>query len=280
MEQKVDIKKIWNIVKTVAVWLIVAFAVFMMIFTIVSVNMFDRNERSIFGYKFFVVQTDSMSATHFDAGDIIISKEVDVTTLKEGDVITFISEGSENYGETVTHRIRKVTKDKDGSIAFVTYGTTTGTDDEALATVILGKYVGKIPNLGAFFLFLKTTPGYIVCILIPFLILILSQGINCIQLFRRYRQEQMDEMNAERAKIEEERAESQRMMAELLELKAQLAMQAGAATPTPAQTEAPVPTAETPVQTEAPVVEEPVTQTPAVDALAEEPADETSDSEA
>ena len=187
MEQKVDIKKIWNIVKTVAVWLIVAFAVFMMIFTIVSVNMFDRNERSIFGYKFFVVQSPSMSATHFDAGDIIISKEVDVSTLEVGDVITFISEGKDNYGETVTHQIIEVTT-KDGGIAFKTKGTSNNTPDEELATIILGKYVGKIPNLGAFFLFLKTTPGYIVCILVPFLILILSQGINCIQLFRRYRQ--------------------------------------------------------------------------------------------
>ncbi len=277
MENKIDLKKIWNIVKTVAVWLVVAFAVFMMVFTIISVNMFDKNDRSVFGFKFFVVQTDSMKATHFDAGDIIISKEVDVTTLKEGDVITFISEGPDNYGETVTHRIRKVTSDKDGSIAFVTYGTTTNTDDEALASIVLGKYVGKIPNLGAFFLFLKTTPGYIVCILIPFLILILSQGINCIQLFRRYRQEQLDEMEAERAKIEEERAESQRMMAELLALKAQLANQVPAApsvAPSPVE-EAPAPAVETPV-VEAPVVnavEVPVTEAPAAEMLEVEEAE-------
>ena len=74
-------------------------------------------------------------------------------------------------------------------------------------------------------MFLKTTPGYIVCILIPFLLLILIQGINCIRLFRRYKLEQMAEMKEERAKIEEERAESQKMMAELLALKAQLAGQ-------------------------------------------------------
>ena len=273
MEKKIDIKKIWEIIKTVAVWIVVAFAVFMMIFTLVSVNTFDQNERNIFGYKFFVVRTDSMKATHFDAGDIIISKEVDVTTLREGDVITFVSLSSDNYGETVTHRIREVTTDTDGSIAFVTYGTTTDTNDEALATVIIGKYVGKIPNLGAFFLFLKTTPGYIVCILIPFLILIISQGINCIQLFRRYKQEQMSEMEAERAKIEEERAESQRMMAELLELKRQLAGQSAApATDTPAapapaavpDIEAPA-SAEAPVQPAAPAVEETVETAPAVD---------------
>ena len=231
MEKKIDVKKILNIAKSVLVWLVVAVAVFMMIFTLISVNTFDQNDRSLFGYKFFVVQTDSMSATDFDAGDIAISKEVDVTTLKEGDIITFVSQSSDNYGETVTHKIRKVTTDEDGDLAFVTYGTTTNTDDEALATVIIGQYVGRIPNLGAFFLFLKTTPGYIICILIPFLLLILSQGLNCIRLFRQYKKEQMDEMEAERAKLEEERAESQRIMAELLELKAQLAKKDGEESP-------------------------------------------------
>lgn len=224
-------KKALQITKTVLVWLVVAVAVGMMIFTLISVNTFDQNDRNLFGYKFFVVQTDSMAATDFDAGDIVISKEVDITTLKEGDIITFVSQSSHNYGETVTHKIRKVTRDTDGSVAFVTYGTTTNTDDEALATIIVGQYVGRIPNLGAFFLFLKTMPGYIIGILIPFLLLILSQGLNCIRLFRQYKKEQMEEMKAEREKIEQERAESQRMMAELLELKAQLAKKDGEETP-------------------------------------------------
>ena len=76
--------------------------------------------------------------------------------------------------------------------------------------------------MGQFFMFLKTTPGYIVCILLPFLLLIISQGIKCIRLFKIYKQEQMLEMETERKKITEERAENQRLMAELLELKAQL----------------------------------------------------------
>lgn len=220
-------KKTLRVMYTVAVWLVVAVAIGMMIFTLISVNTFDQNERNIFGFKFFVVTSDSMAATDFDAGDIVISKAVDITTLKEGDIITFVSQNSYNYGETVTHKIREVKREPDGSIAFVTYGTTTDTDDEALATIIVGKYVGRIPNLGSFFLFLKTTAGYILCILIPFLLLIISQGINSIRLFRQYKREQMNEMKAERARIEEERAESQRLMAELLELKAQLAKKDG-----------------------------------------------------
>ena len=104
---------------------------------------------------------------------------------------------------------------------------TTNTDDEGVVTYsyVLGKYQSRIPKAGAFFQFLKTTPGYIVCILIPFLLLILFQGMNCVQLFRQYKREQMDEMQEERAKLEAERAENQKMMAELLALKSQLVSQ-------------------------------------------------------
>ena len=58
-------KKTWNIIKNVMVWLVVATAVFMMIFTIVSVTMFNRADRNLFEYKAFIVLSDSMSATDF-----------------------------------------------------------------------------------------------------------------------------------------------------------------------------------------------------------------------
>jgi len=226
-------KKALQITKTVLVWLVVAIAVGMMIFTLISVNTFDQTERNVFGFKFFIVQTDSMSATDFDAGDIAISKNVDPKTLKEGDIITFLSQDHDNFGEVVTHKIRRLTTDANGRPGFVTYGTTTDTDDRTVVTheYVVGQYVGRIPKVGSFFMFLKTTPGYILCILLPFLLLILSQGLNCIRLFRQYKKEQMDEIKAEREKIEQERAESQRMMAELLELKARLAKQDGESTP-------------------------------------------------
>lgn len=220
-------KKALNIIKNILVWLMVALAVCMMVFTIVTVNTFDRSDRSLFGFKAFIILSDSMSKTDFDAGDLVLVKEVDPSTLKEGDIIAYTSQNTSNYGETVTHKIRKLTTDASGEPGFITYGTTTDTDDETVVTYpyVLGKYKTNIPKVGRFFMFLKTTPGYIVCILIPFLLLILMQGIHCIRLFRRYKLEQMAEMKEERAKIEEERAESRKMMAELLALKAQLAGQ-------------------------------------------------------
>lgn len=227
--------KALKIVKTVFVWVVVAVAIAMMIFTLISVRTFDKTDRNLFGFKFFVVTSDSMKKTDFDAGDIVVSRNVDPATLNEGDIITFISQGGENFGEVVTHKIRSLTTDANGRPGFITYGTTTDTNDDTVVTYeyIVGKYIFSVPNVGTFFMFLKTTPGYISCILIPFLILILSQGLNTVRLFRKYRQAQMDEMKAEREKIEEERRESQRMMQELLELKAQLAQREAPPPPAP-----------------------------------------------
>lgn len=217
-------KKTLNIIKTVLVWMIVILAVAMMIFTVVSCTTFNRNDRSLFGYKMYVVNTDSMAATDFKAGALIFAKEVDPSTLKEGDIITFMSQDANSFGETITHKIRKVTIDAEGNPGFVTYGTTTGTDDETVVTYpyVLGKYQSHIAGVGTFFNFLKTTPGYFVCIFIPFMLIIIYEAIKFFALFRRYRKEQLEELQAEKDQIEAEKAENAKMLEELKALKAQL----------------------------------------------------------
>jgi len=218
-------KKALTIIKDVLVWLLVILAVGMMLFTIFSVNTFDQNHRNLMGYKFFVVRSDSMSASDINAGDIVVVKETNPAALQAGDIIAYISQNTENYGEAITHMIRSLTTTSSGEPGFVTYGTTTGADDPIIVTYpyVLGQHTATVPHLGTFFTFLKTTPGYICCIFIPFMLLILHQGINCIRLFRRYRSEQMEELEAERQKLESERTQAAEMMAELQELKAQLA---------------------------------------------------------
>ena len=217
-------KKVFNIIKTTIVWLIVLLAVSMMIFTVISVTTFNRNDRDLFGFKMYIVNTDSMAATDFNAGSLILVKEVDPSTLKEGDIITFMSQDTDSFGETITHKIRKLTTDAEGKPGFITYGTTTDTDDETIVTYpyVLGKYQSHVPGLGTFFNFLKTTPGYFVCIFIPFMLIILYEGIKFFNLFRRYKKEQMEEMQAEKDKIEAEKLENAKMLEELRALKAQL----------------------------------------------------------
>ncbi len=217
-------KKALNIIKTALVWLVVLLAVSMMIFTVISVTTFNRNDRDLFGFKMYIVNSDSMAATDFNAGSLILVKEVDPSTLKEGDIITFMSQDTDSFGETITHKIRKVTTDAEGNPGFITYGTTTDTDDETIVTYpyVLGQYQSHIPGLGTFFNFLKTTPGYFVCIFTPFMLIILYEGLKFFNLFRRYKKEQMEEMQAEKDKIEAEKLENAKMLEELRALKAQL----------------------------------------------------------
>ena len=223
---KERVKKIFDIVKTVLVWVFVAVSVFMMVFTIFSVNTFDRDDRSVFGYKFYIVTSDSMKATDFAAGDLIIVKEVDPTTLNEGDIITFISQNEDSFNETITHKIRSLTTTDAGDPAFITYGTTTGENDKVPVEYpfIRGQYKTSLAGVGNFFDFLRSPAGYVCCILLPFVLLIGSQLINFIKTFREYRQEQQADKDAEI------NAERQRMEQELAELRAQLAEKNG--TPT------------------------------------------------
>lgn len=217
-------EKVLRVVKTIFVWLVVLLAVAMMIFTIVSATTFNRNDRSFFGFKMYTVNSDSMAATDFNAGDLIFVKEVEPSTLKAGDIITFMSQDADSFGETVTHKIRRVTVDAEGNPGFITYGTTTDTDDKTIVTYpyVLGRYQGRIPAVGRFFNFLKTTPGYFICIFAPFMLIILYEGTKFFHLFRRYKKEQMEEIQAEKEKIEAEKAENAKMLEEIRALKAQL----------------------------------------------------------
>ena len=219
-----NVFKTLKIIGRVVTWVLVAVTVFMMAFTIVSVNFFDNDDRSVLGYKAFIVTSGSMAATDFAEGDLILVKEVDVDALEVGDIITFQSQDPKLAGQRVTHKIRSINYDDKGNKTFTTYGTTTDSNDpvEVSPAFVHGKYVGKIAGAGTFFGFLKTPPGYVLCILLPFLLLIGVQGVNVFRLFRKYKQEQTADLDEERRKLAAEREESQRLMAELRAMKEEL----------------------------------------------------------
>lgn len=264
--------KAWEITKKILTWVLIVVTVGMTLFTIASATIFNKTDASIFGFRMYIVLSDSMSATDFSAGDLIISKSVDPEELVEGDIITFTSTNPTSMGQTITHKIRSVTTLEDGKLGFVTYGTTTGVDDEvpAKAEHVLGKYSFRIPYAGKFCDFLKTPLGYLLCIFVPFLILIALQIKNCAKAFRSLRKEQKQEMQVERDELKAEREKLEEAMAQLRAMQQQMGMQTAA----PAEE---VPAAEAPAE----VTEEaPAEETPAEEAPAEEiPAEEASTEE-
>ena len=216
-------KKALNIALRVITILILIFAVFVMIFTIISVNTVGKDDASFFGYKPYIVLSDSMQDT-FEVGDIAVSKEADANTLKVGDIVSFHSIDPANYGEVVTHKIREITT-YEGESAFITYGTATGVDDTYPVPFenVIGKYQFRLPKMGYFFQFLRTSAGYVTIILIPFLILIVLQAIRFIRLFKQYKKEQQMEIETQKAEVEAERLKTQKMQEELEQLRAKLA---------------------------------------------------------
>ena len=230
-------KKVLLIILNVLSYVAMVVALFAVVFTIFSVTAIDNNkERDLFGYKFYVVLSDSMSATDFAAGDMIVVNEVDVSTLNEGDIITFYSTDSKSFGEIVTHKIREVVKNEETGqlIGFRTYGTTTNTDDESLVdpTLVQGQYQFAIPKMGYFIQFMKNDPlAYIFFVAVPFALIIGHEVYKFIKVLvensrekRKIEDEKRRIEAEEREKLlAEERSRNEQILKELEELKKRLA---------------------------------------------------------
>ena len=231
-------KKALKITGNVLTGIVAVLVVVMTVLTVFSM-VFNRDGTvSVFGVQAYVVQSDSMTP-EFAAGDVIFSEEVNPEELVAGDIITFISRDSASYGQTITHCIREVTT-HNGELAFITYGIATGVDDgtPAAASDVLGRYTFRIAGLGSFFEFLKSVPGYIVCILLPFLVIIGLQVANIVSAVRAARAEKVAAAAAERSRVEA-------LEEEVARLRAQVGgASVGAQTPQPAEAQADIKTAE------------------------------------
>lgn len=181
-------KNIFNIIKKILVWILATITVIIITFTFIAICLFDRQDRELFGYQAFIVLSNSMSKTDFSAGDLILVKRLDdVSTLKEEDIISFVNKD----GKIITHKIKKIIKDANGDPSFITYGTTTGDLDIEIVRKynVLGQYKYKIPKVGKYFNYLKTVPGYVIFILLPFTILIVLQIYNGVKYYKKYKEE-------------------------------------------------------------------------------------------
>ena len=120
-------------------------------------------------YNAYVVLTGSM-LPEIKINDVVVTKRVDNSELKIGDIITFISSDNRFKGLIITHRIRNVFTDPTtGEYSFETKGDNNNSPDLAHAKGdnILGEVILKIPKLGYIQQFLATKGGWIIAILVP-----------------------------------------------------------------------------------------------------------------
>lgn len=172
--------------------LLIVFLVAVVLFTVAAALGLNR-ENGLFGLKMYIVLTDSM-ADHFKAGDVTVSLETDPSKLEAGDIITFASIDPANYGAVITHMIKAKTS-VNGQAAFITYGTANNTNDATAVPIgnVLGKYAFHIPKAGYLIDTLKTTAGYLLIILLPFLLILILEGAQFLRLLKHYRTERGQE---------------------------------------------------------------------------------------
>ena len=126
---------------------------------------------SIGGYFPLIVLTDSMYP-EIESGDLIICHTKDVDEVVANDIIAFFDPAGD--GSTiVTHRVIEVVEEN-GDIYFKTKGDFNNTEDRLLVEEkdLVGVYQSKISGAGNIAIFMQSTTGLIVCVVIPIILLI------------------------------------------------------------------------------------------------------------
>lgn len=151
------IKRVWNIITTILVSLMVLLAALLWGF-------------KLLGMDIFVVQSGSMEPA-YHVGSLVYVKTVDATELQTGDVITFELGG----GVRGTHRIVEVLAEN-GSLAFRTKGDANESADNnpVLPEDIVGEVKFTIPYLGFLITYIQQPPGTYIAVSVVAVLLLLT----------------------------------------------------------------------------------------------------------
>lgn len=165
---------------------------------LISKSFINKSEVPSFaGYLPMIVMTGSMEP-EIMGGDLIICKTAEAEDISKGDVISFFDpEGSGT--SVVTHRVTEVINE-DGEISFRTKGDANLIEDKTAvpAKNLVGVYKTRIPYAGNVSMFMQSTAGLIVCVILPILLFL---GIDIFRS-KRFEKNKSSETEALRAELE------------------------------------------------------------------------------
>lgn len=198
-----------RIVSWTALVLLILIALFLAYYTISTRVYSSKGEKYEPFVSLYTIVSGSMEP-NIKVYDVVISKKVNSPKdIKVGDVITFISTSSISKGMTITHRVIEVVE-TDKGVAYRTKGDNNLSPDTMPAEYnnVIGKVILRIPQLGRVQSFIGTQSGWLIIIVIPALIIIISDILKIFKLTGvKNKIEKIDEDNQriknERAKREE-----------------------------------------------------------------------------
>lgn len=126
---------------------------------------------SVGGFIPMIVLTDSMYP-EIRSGDLIFCRMAEPEEVQVGDIISFFDPAG-NGTSVVTHRVLEISG-RNGEIAWKTKGDANNVEDMDLvpASKLVGVYRSRIAGAGSVAMFMQTTPGLIVCVACPLIIMV------------------------------------------------------------------------------------------------------------
>jgi len=174
-EKTKKIGKILLLILRIAIW--VALAAFILV---VCLQRFSDNKISFFNYRMFTVVSQSMTPK-YDIGDVLISKEIDPSKIKENDVISYLGKTGDFSGKVITHRVVNVEKRADGKYYYRTKGDANIVEDPIVTEdQLYGVVVYKSAILSLVYRIVGTKVGFYLFIIIPLLFIIGSEMITSL----------------------------------------------------------------------------------------------------
>ena len=153
-----------------------------------------------------IVLTDSM-LPDIKSGDLIICRTIDPEDVTEEQVISFFDPAG-NGTSVVTHKVIRI-EEKNGKRFFITKGTNNNTEDKLPVPEenLVGIYTGvRFGGVGSFALFMQTTPGLIVCVVVPIVLLV---GYDLLRR-KKYEKTNGNDIDALKAELEALKAEREK----------------------------------------------------------------------
>lgn len=190
--------------------IIVLVPVLLLNLTLIVKSYTNKDEVPSFGgYLPMIVLTDSMYPT-IEKGDLVVDHTVDPTTLKEGDIISYFDPESQSGDAIVTHRINRVVVDEEIGLSFETKGDFNNGVDKILvpADKVVGIYNFRIPNGGNVAMFMQTTTGLIVCVVVP-LALLIAYDVIRRKMYDKKNKPNTDALMAELEALKAEKAQTE-----------------------------------------------------------------------
>lgn len=155
---------------------------------------------TVFGVAPLIVQSGSMEP-FIMVDDLIFTKEIDPSEIKNQDVIAF-----QPMGETtvVTHRVIGIDQDEDGKRLFITKGDYNNAADEERVQQrqVVGVYFYRLEGAGKVAMFLQQPVGMVLFVAIPLALFLLYDQLR--RFFFRRKNKASEE--AEKEELERLRA--------------------------------------------------------------------------